>query len=151
VTEVVEIRKASWRDGDADRIHACASEELNVGGVSGDFPSAVEIDDALRDDQLWLIATYYGHSRVVGFIHAASDVDRGVSANSACIVYARVIEPHQNTGVGSALLQAALAALKEIGIDYVYAWAHPTSGAVEFMEKHGFSRGKSCVWMDRKL
>jgi GNAT superfamily N-acetyltransferase len=149
VTDEIEIRKASWRGNDVFRIHGCASEELNVGGVSGDFPSAVEIDDSLRDDQLWLIADYHG--QIVGFIHAASDADRGVSANSACIVYARVIETHQNTGVGSALLQAALAALREIGIDYVYAWAHPTSGAVEFMEKHGFSRGKSCVWMDKRL
>jgi GNAT superfamily N-acetyltransferase len=147
--EGIDIRRASWRDGDDEAIHKCASDELSVGGVFGNFPSVVEINDSLRDDQLWLVATYHGS--VIGFIHAAGDADRGVSANTACIVYACVIEPHQNTGVGSALLDAAITELRGGGIDYVYAWAHPTSGAVEFMEKQGFTRGKTCVWMDRKL
>jgi GNAT superfamily N-acetyltransferase len=147
--EGIDIRRASWRDGDDEAIHKCASDELNVGGVFGNFPSVVEINDSLRDDALWFVATYHG--QVVGFIHAACDVDRGTSANTACIVYARVIEPHQNTGVGSLLVDLALVTLRAQGIDYVYAWAHPTSGAVEFMEKQGFTRGKTCVWMDRKL
>lgn len=147
--EGIHIRRASWRDGDAEKIHALAGDELNVGGVGGDFPSAVLIDDALRDDQLWFVATYYG--LVAGFIHAASDADRGVSANTACIVYACVAMSYQHVGLGTGLLNAVLAELRATGIDYVYAWAHPTSGAVEFMEKNGFTRGKSCVWMDKQL
>jgi len=145
----VMISRASWRERDAEGIHACMSEELSVGGVSGGFPSIVEIDDALRDDQLWMVATH--NDRIVGFTHAATDPDRGASANTARIVYARVIELHQSAGVGSALLGRTLTVLHDQGVDYVYAWAHPTSGAIEFMEKNGFTRGKTCVWMDRRL
>lgn len=146
----VTIRSAEEEDVSAIVALAAMTPELTVGGVAGSFPDQITLIDSLDNDDCWIVAVR--DTKIIGFVHASErDGDRGTAANHACVVYAAVQQGERAHGIGAALMAAAMEFLSGAGIDYVYTWAHPTSGAVEFMEKNGFTRGKTCVWMDKKL
>lgn len=88
---------------------------------------------------------------VVGFCCGRrNDTDR-TSAASACLVYLYVEPRYRHAGVAKKLTERLLFKLNVMGVKYVYAWANPTSGVVEFFEKQGFEKGKTCIWMDVDL
>ncbi len=90
-------------------------------------------------------------NKIIGFIYAdTEDVDRAYK-DVVCIVYIAVDKKYRNKGVGSKLYNVCVKELKKRKEKYVYAWANPKSGIVDFFKKNGFVKGNYEIWMDRKL
>lgn len=118
-----------------------------------------EIDFMTRDEVLSAVTNPRGvflvavsDGSIVGFSYAnTQDLDRVLVAGHACLVYLAVHPSRRAAGLGNELYQRMLDELKSRGVSYVYSWANPTSGIVEFMQRRGWSKGHPCVWMDIKL
>lgn len=136
---------------DVSAIHALGSraEELEVGGVEGGFPSLDDLETAIDEDE-WVVADN-GNGGIVGFCCARRGDSDGRRSNSACLIYILVAARYRRRGLAKALLDYLTFKLGVMGVEHVYTWANPDSGAVEAFEKHGFSKGKTCVWMDCDL
>lgn len=143
------VREAT--EDDATVIHALGANvpELNVGGMSGAFPDLADLEDDISDSEWVVVENKRGN--VVGFCCGRrNDTDRTSSA-SACLVYLFIEPSYRYDGLAKKLTDYLLFKLAVMGVKYVYAWANPTSGVVEFFEKQGFEKGKTCVWMDCDL
>lgn len=116
-----------------------------------DFMTQNEVLSAVMNPRgIFLVAVSEGS--IVGFSYAnTQDLDRVLVAGYACLVYLAVRNDRRTAGLGNALYQRTLDELKSRGVSYVYAWANPTSGIIEFMQRRGWSKGKPCVWMDISL
>jgi ribosomal protein S18 acetylase RimI-like enzyme len=139
---------------DADHILDLArrTPELNVGGIAGHFPDGATLLDSIehRDNDVWLLAVD-DDGTGVGFVCAKIDDVDVLAVASACVVYVAVDDVDRRTGIGRELWRELNKILRERGVQYVYAWAHPSNGAVKFFESIGFSEGSPCVFMDRRL
>lgn len=124
--------------------------ELKV-SAEADFMTRDEVMSAVTNPRgIFLLAIADGS--VVGFSYAnTQDLDRVLVAGHACLVYLAVHPGRRTAGLGSLLYRRTLEELKSRGVSYVYAWANPTSGIIEFMQRRGWTKGQPCVWMDIKL
>jgi len=89
---------------------------------------------------------------LLGFCYAnTKDIDRPPMETHACLVFLAVRQDARGSGLGHELCQRIVDELKARGVTYVYAWANPNSGVVQFMQRHGWAKGHPCVWMDINL
>lgn len=89
---------------------------------------------------------------LVGFIFAlVGDFDRLPNATQACLVYLAVAPECRRQGIAQKLYDQLREELKERGVSYVYAWACPTSGVVDFMKRQGWNPGRTCLWLDKRI
>ncbi len=124
--------------------------ELKVNADTG-FMTREEVLSAVTNPRgIFLVAVSEGS--IVGFCYAnTQDLDRVLVAGHACLVYLAVHPSRRTAGLGNELYQRMLDELKSRGVTYVYAWANPTSGIIEFMQRRGWTKGHPCVWMDITL
>lgn len=149
------IRQADTADVQALYNLGASIPQLNVGGETGGFLSNDQIEDSILSQDVWVVLLHEkevgADVSIVGLCYAKiGDTDSGIDGG-ACIVYLGLAAEHRGKGHGSALLIQTIERLKSLGVQSVYGWANSTSGAVDFMEQHGFARGKTCVWVDKKL
>lgn len=89
---------------------------------------------------------------VVGFcLGTTGDPDHCADASQACIVYLAVSEKWRRKALATTLFQWVMDGLKANGVSYLYVWACPTSGMVDFCAKQGMIKGRTCVWMDMSI
>lgn len=91
---------------------------------------------------------------ITGFIYASLiDHDKPLEKQSACLIYITVLPAFRKQGIAQQLYQACETNLKERGVSGIYSWANIESdGAiVEFLEKEGFAKGHTYVWMDKEI
>lgn len=112
------------------------------------FMTLEEITLSLTDPKfVWMIAEDHEGGLLGACLASMADPDRA----GACIVYLGVLPGVRRQGVATKLLSATLTELRGLGQNYIYTWAHPTSGVVELMETAGFVKGHTCVWMDSTI
>lgn len=149
----------------AEEVHAFGLRvpELKV-SATADFMSLDEVRTAIaHPTSVFLLVHVWtdprsssGEETLVGFIYAhVDDTDAPIAAPGerfACFVYLAVEPDSRHLGVATMLYDEAVRRLKrDHGVTHAYAWAHPSSGVVNFMQRQGFAVGKTCVWMDKKL
>lgn len=149
----------------AEEVHALGLRvpELKV-SATADFMSLDEVHAAIiHPTSVFLLAHVWtsprssdGEETLIGFIYAhVDDTDAPIATEGerfACFVYLAVEAVQRHLGVATALYDEAVKRLKrDHGVTHVYAWAHPSSGVIKFMQRQGFAAGKTCVWMDKKL
>lgn len=125
---------------------AAAVREVNLAAFDG--PAEADLVDALRtncDDSLSLVAVDAG--RVVGhalfspvFIETASGRAEGMGLGPVAVLPER-----QRQGIGTALLEAGIAELRQRGCPFVIVLGHPA-----YYGRFGFTpaidRGVHCEW-----
>jgi len=144
------FRHATQQDVSAIVDFGNSIPELKV-SAEADFMSREEVLAAVTNPRGVFLLGERGGS-LVGFSYAnAADMDRPAVISHACLVYIAVSSKFRKAGIGNDLYQRLMAELKSRGITYVYAWANPNSGVIEFMESKGWAKGHACVWMDTSL
>jgi N-acetylglutamate synthase-like GNAT family acetyltransferase len=149
------IRKALPQD--VQEIHSLGQTipELRVSD-SCDFMTQDELSDAIIEAAgiffVSILETLPESRLINGFAYArVGDLDRAGGIDQACFVYLAVRKEDRHRGIGDKLCRRVLGEMIRRGVQHVYTWAHPTSGVIEFMERQGFTKGHTCVWMDRRL
>lgn len=143
------VREADEYDASVISALGSSAPELDVGGVAGRFPSLDELETDLFESDWLVVVDERNH--VWGFCCARINDGDGRSPGSACLVYLFVESRHRRQGLAKMLWEAMSMCIQAAGVEHVYTWANPTSGVVEFFERHGFAKGKPCVWMDVRL
>ncbi len=144
------IRPAGVLDAKAVHAFGLTIPELKV-SAEADFMSLAEVEQTLSNpDAVFLISERDGAITGIAYANIA-DADRCMAQTQACFVYLAVGAEYRRTMMAARLHRRLMDTLIDRGVGYVYAWAHPTSGVIEFLDRRGFSRGKECVWMDVEL
>ncbi len=129
--------------------------ELNASATEAfmendEFAGAIE-----NKDSIFLIAEEGSENgrHIVGFLYAdTTDKDRPLKHKYACLVYLAVIPAYRNKGIATALYRECEERLRKRGITHMYGWANRESKEIQgFLRRQGFTAGKACVWMDKKL
>ena len=141
------IRQAGVADADAIYQLGCRIPELQV-STKAPFMGVDELRAALASERdVFLVDNCEGE--ITGFVYAAiGDLDRGGDRAQACLVYLAISTSWRRRGVASVLWSHCSSLLVASGVRHVYAWAHPTSGVIDLLQRNGFIRGHECVWMD---
>lgn len=145
----MEIRKAGVKDLDRLYKFGLNTPELKV-NPKEKFMSKGEFLASIKNKNgVFLLAENKGE--VCGFIYSdTEDVDRE-ERSVACLVYIAVSKNVRGKHIGSKLYSNCIKELKKRKVKYVYAWANPKSGVVEFFKKKGFEKGNYEIWMDKKI
>ncbi len=150
----VVVRKAKTSDEDALYAFARSFPELRV-SATHEFMDRGEFGEAIQNpDGVFLCAIR--EETPVGFIYAnANDVEKKGTRKKkwACLVYVAVEKEYRGQGIATRLYTECIKHLKSRGVTHCYGWANnEDDGAVRsFMEKHGFAKGHTYVWMDKEL
>lgn len=94
------------------------------------------------------------NDNIIGFIYASDlDHDKHLEKRSACLIYITVIPEFRGKGIAKTLYQRCELILKERGISGIYSWANNEGDGsiIEFLEKEGFFKGHTYVWMDKEI
>ncbi len=134
-------------------------EILDFGNSIPEVKVSAEADFMTRDEVVCAVTNPRGifllamcEEAIIGFSYAnTKDPDRPPVMNHACLVYLAVRPDSRASGLGNELYERTLVELKARGINYLYAWANPTSGVIEFMQRRGWAKGHEYVWMDITL
>ena len=144
------IRKAVSDDAMAILEFGNAIPELKV-SAEADFMTRAEVLAAVNNPRgIFLLAESEGVLLGLGYANA-KDIDRPPLETHACLVYLAVSPNMRGSGLGHELYQRLIDDLKTLGVTYLYAWANPTSGVIQFMERRSWAKGHPCVWMDISL
>lgn len=147
-----DLRFRFAKKGDAGELWAfgITIPELKVSD-EGEFMTRKDVRLAV-ESELGVVALATLRDRIVGFCYAnVADSDRPGAGEKACLVYLAVAPEMRGHGIAARLYGMTLEGLRELGVNYVYAWAHPTSGIIGFLERREFAKGHPYVWMDKKL
>jgi ribosomal protein S18 acetylase RimI-like enzyme len=120
-----------------------------AGLVDADVLDAMSVDERTRMFRAWLGGTVSARhfvadagGAVVGFCTVATparDTALGVRVAEIAAVY--VLPEHARAGIGTALLEATTASLREDGYQAVVLWTlRANEPAQRFYEAHGFAR-----------
>jgi GNAT superfamily N-acetyltransferase len=146
----LEIRRAEAADALDLHQFGLTIPELKVSSQV-EFMTLEEMREAVSQTGGMLFLAELDGS-LVGFIFAlVGDLDRLPNATQACLVYLAVAPECRRQGIAQGLYDHLREEFKERGIVYVYAWACPTSGVVDFMRRQGWNPGRSCLWLDKQL
>lgn len=144
------IRKAVSNDATAILEFGNAIPELKV-SAEADFMTLSKVLAAINNPRgIFLLAESEGVLIGLGYANA-KDIDRPPLETHACLVYLAVSPNLRGSGLGRELYRRLIDELKNLGVTYLYAWANPTSGIIQFMERRGWAKGHPCVWMDITL
>ncbi len=150
----VLVRKANLED--AVRLHVLGAiiPELKVSSQE-EWMTLKEVREAVLCSNGEFLVAEVDDTRkgLVGFSYAlVGDLDRGTSGrDTACLVYLAVRPNWREQGIARRLYEEVCTRLKGRGVSYVYAWACPSSGVVDLLEKQGWKSGRTCTWMDRQI
>jgi ribosomal protein S18 acetylase RimI-like enzyme len=149
--EPLSLRQAIPEDAKELHTFGLTIPEINVSsGVEFMFEHELRNTLASPAAVTFLALDKEGH--IQGFcMGQTGDLDSCVSQNQACIVYIAVAKQWRRSTLASMLYHNVTSELKRRGVTYLYAWACPTSGAVDFFAKQGMVPGRTCVWMDMSL
>lgn len=108
-----------------------------------------ELRNTIANPGAVVFAAWDQNGKIQGFcLGQTGDPDHCTDPSQACLVYIAVSKEWRRSSLATNLYRAVVAELKKRGVTYVYAWACPTSGAVDFFAKQGMVPGRTCVWMD---
>jgi len=145
------IRKALISDFKTMYRIGCQTPEMQV-NYNDPFMERDDFRSRILDKtNVFLVAEE--DDKIIGFICAnASDKDRPLKDEWACLVYIVVIPEFRKHGIATLLYNECTKTLKKRGITHLYALADGNTQAIQnFLKKAGFRTGKKIVWMDRKL
>jgi ribosomal protein S18 acetylase RimI-like enzyme len=146
----LEIRRAEAADALDLHRFGLTIPELKVSSQV-EFMTLEETQEAVSQTGGMLFLAELDGS-LVGFIFAlVGDLDRLPNATQTCLVYLAVAPECRRQGIAQKLYDQLREELKERGVSYVYAWACPTSGVVDFMKRQGWNPGRTCLWLDQRI
>lgn len=150
MTLTLEIRRAEAADALDLHRFGLTIPELKVSSQI-EFMTLEEMQEAVSQTGGMLFLAELDGS-LVGFIFAlVGDFDRLPNATQACLVYLAVAPECRRQGIAQKLYDQLREELKERGVSYVYAWACPTSGVIDFMKRQGWNPGRTCLWLDKQI
>jgi ribosomal protein S18 acetylase RimI-like enzyme len=150
LTLTLEIRRAEAADALDLHRFGLTIPELKVSSQI-EFMTLEEMQEAVSQTGGMLFLAELDGS-LVGFIFAlVGDFDRLPNATQACLVYLAVAPECRRQGIAQKLYDQLREELKERGVSYVYAWACPTSGVIDFMKRQGWNPGRTCLWLDKQI
>ncbi len=146
----VKIRRAEAADALNLHRFGLTIPELKVSSQV-EFMTLEEVQESLSQaGGMWFLAELEGS--LVGFIFAlVGDLDRLPNAAQACLVYLAVAPECRRQGIAQRLYDRIQDEFQERGVSYVYAWACPTSGVIDFMRRQGWNPGRTCLWLDKQV
>jgi N-acetylglutamate synthase-like GNAT family acetyltransferase len=149
--EPLSLRQATPEDAKELHTFGLTIPEINVSSEV-EFMFEHELRDTLASPAAVTFLALDKDGRIQGFcMGQTGDLDNCVNQSQACIVYIAVAKQWRRSTLATMLYRKVTGELKKRGVTYLYAWACPTSGAVDFFAKQGMAPGRSCVWMDVKL
>lgn len=96
-----------------------------------------------QGDSILLVAAT--REEIVGFIFVNIMINKW-----AMVENLTVVESARRQKVGTVLLQEVEKRLKKRNINYIAGWVRKENKAInDFLEKHGFKRGYSFIWMEK--
>jgi ribosomal protein S18 acetylase RimI-like enzyme len=108
------------------------------------FMSKKDLDFCIRNkDGFFLVAKEFG--KVIGFSYGVKE-----APTYASMMYTAVIPAYRRRGLGKTLLRKCMKEMKRRGVSSVYGLV-TNNKAVAFLKKLGYKRGKTLIWMSRKL
>lgn len=144
------IRQAIQDDIDDLYAFGLTIPEINISSQV-EFMSKEELRNTLSNsDAVTFLASK--NDKIIGFCLAQiGEPDHYVDPSFACLMYIAIANEWKRIGLATLLYKNVFNELKRKGITYIYAWACPTSGAIDFLIKQGMISGRTCVWMDMKI
>jgi len=145
------IHRATAKDAESIHSFGITIPEIKVSSQV-EFMSEDELRVTLENPCAVVFLACDKEGEIQGFcLGQTGDPDHCDDPTQACLVYIAVAEKWRGSSLAVRLYRGVVDELKKQGVTYLYAWACPTSGAVQFFTKQGMVPGKTCVWMDTKI